>query len=163
MRGLAGLSLGDPPPRRRLNLTPMIDVVFLLVVFFMLASRFTVEGATPVAGAAAGAAERWDGPPRLIDLGPEGVRLNGVAIAPEGLAAALAPPDVGARRSGAPAPGRGGWRAGRARPHRGARRGRHRPRAPGGALRFDAPPARSGGAGLLPMINVVFLLLVFLL
>lgn len=91
MRGLAGLSLGDPPPRRRLNLTPMIDVVFLLVVFFMLASRFAIEGATPVAGAAAGAAERWDGPPRLIDLEPEGVRLNGVAIAPEGLAAALAP------------------------------------------------------------------------
>lgn len=30
-------------------------------------------------------------------------------------------------------------------------------------MRFDAPPARSGGAGLLPMINVVFLLLVFLL
>ena len=91
MRVLPGLSLGDPAPRRRLNLTPMIDVVFLLVVFFMLASRFAIEGATPVAGPAAGAAEPWPGPPRLIDLGPAGVRLNGAPVAVGALAAALAP------------------------------------------------------------------------
>lgn len=91
MRAAPGLRLGDPPPRRRPNLTPMIDVVFLLVVFFMLASRFAIEGVTPVAGPAAGAAELWQGPPRLIDLGPEGVRLNGAGVAPEALAATLAP------------------------------------------------------------------------
>jgi len=89
--GARGLHLGTPPARRRPNLTPMIDVVFLLVVFFMLASRFAIEGATPVEGAAAGAAAPWPGPPRLIDLAPEGPRLNGVATAPGALAAALAP------------------------------------------------------------------------
>ena len=30
-------------PRRRPSLTPMIDVVFLLLVFFMLASRFGMD------------------------------------------------------------------------------------------------------------------------
>ncbi|MEO0362761.1 MAG: biopolymer transporter ExbD, partial [Pseudomonadota bacterium] len=34
-------------PRRRPSLTPMIDVVFLLLVFFMLAARFGVELAMP--------------------------------------------------------------------------------------------------------------------
>jgi biopolymer transport protein ExbD len=34
-----------PPPRRwRLGLTPMIDVVFLLLVFFMLVSTFVEPG-----------------------------------------------------------------------------------------------------------------------
>ncbi|MEE2672314.1 MAG: biopolymer transporter ExbD [Myxococcota bacterium] len=34
--------------RRQASLTPLIDVVFLLLVFFMLASRFDVEGALPL-------------------------------------------------------------------------------------------------------------------
>lgn len=37
-------AFGSPPPRRRPSLTPMIDVIFLLVVFFMLAARFGAEG-----------------------------------------------------------------------------------------------------------------------
>ena len=78
-----------PRPRRRISLTPMIDVVFLLLVFFMLAARFGVEQAIPLdVGRGAGA---WEGPPRLVDILPEGQRLNGVAVSPEALVAGLAP------------------------------------------------------------------------
>ncbi|MCY4259981.1 MAG: biopolymer transporter ExbD [Rhodobacteraceae bacterium] len=34
--------------RRRPSLTPLIDIVFLLLVFFMVASRFGLEGAVPL-------------------------------------------------------------------------------------------------------------------
>jgi len=81
---------GEERPRRRLSLTPMIDVVFLLLVFFMLASRFGHETVLQLnLGGGAGAA--WSGPPRLVDVGAAGaVKLNGVAIAPETLAEGLA-------------------------------------------------------------------------
>jgi biopolymer transport protein ExbD len=83
------ISFGAPPPRRRPNLTPMIDVVFLLVVFFMLASRFGAEGT--VALGTGGGSAAWPGPPRLIDLRPEGVALNGATVAEAALAGALVP------------------------------------------------------------------------
>ena len=35
-------------PRRKPSLTPMIDVVFLLLVFFMLASRFGQDNILPL-------------------------------------------------------------------------------------------------------------------
>lgn len=77
-------------PRRRARgpgLTPMIDVVFLLLVFFMLASRFGREGVIEVAPAGPGAA--LSGPPRLVDIRPGGLALNGVTLDEAGLAAAL--------------------------------------------------------------------------
>jgi biopolymer transport protein ExbD len=78
-----------PRPRRRISLTPMIDVVFLLLVFFMLAARFGAEQAIPLRiGAGAG---EWEGPPRLVDVLPEGQRLNGVPVTPEALVKDLAP------------------------------------------------------------------------
>ncbi|TMV93541.1 biopolymer transporter ExbD [Thioclava sp. BHET1] len=75
---------------RRISLTPMIDVVFLLLVFFMLASRFGVDMQVPLqqAGGPGGA---YQGPPRLVDVTPEGVRLNGVAVPLDALAGQLAP------------------------------------------------------------------------
>lgn len=85
------LSFGEPRRRRRPDLTPMIDVVFLLLVFFMLASRFVSEASLPL-DAARGGAGAWAGPMRLVEIGPAGaLSLNGAAIAPEALAAALAP------------------------------------------------------------------------
>ncbi len=57
----------------------MIDVVFLLLVFFMLASRFGSETAITIAGAEAGPSD-YTGPPRLIDVLPDGVLLNGSDI-----------------------------------------------------------------------------------
>ena len=66
-------------PRRKPNLTPMIDVVFLLLVFFMLASRFGIESILPLPLASAG--QEYSGPPRLIDVLPNQELLNGIASA----------------------------------------------------------------------------------
>ncbi|XDA96736.1 biopolymer transporter ExbD [Sulfitobacter sp. LCG007] len=74
--------------RRRPSLTPMIDVVFLLLVFFMLASRFGVEAMIPLPLAASGG-EDYKGPPRLVDISPGSAALNGQPV--EDLPAALGP------------------------------------------------------------------------
>ncbi len=81
-------AFAEPRTRRRPSLTPMIDVVFLLLIFFMLAARFGQDQAIPIEiGTGAG---DWSGPPRLVDVLPEGQRLNGVAVPAEGLAPGLA-------------------------------------------------------------------------
>ncbi|WP_372840590.1 ExbD/TolR family protein [Phaeovulum sp.] len=83
-------SFGPPRRHRRASLTPMIDVVFLLLVFFMLASRFGTEGALTLSVATPGQGAAWSGPPRLIEIGAGGaLRLNGIALAPEALVGAL--------------------------------------------------------------------------
>ena len=73
------LDLGSQTQRRRIGLTPLIDVVFLLLVFFMLAARFGVTEAIPVALMATSTAP-YDGPPRLVTVLPDELRLNGIAI-----------------------------------------------------------------------------------
>ena len=77
--------------RRRLSLTSLIDVIFLLLLFFMLSSTFTrfaeIELSAAVAGAPAPSAEA----PLFLQLGATDLRLNGAAVALEALAAALAP------------------------------------------------------------------------
>ncbi|URF48497.1 biopolymer transporter ExbD [Dinoroseobacter shibae] len=67
----------------------MIDVVFLLLVFFMLAARFGSDTglSLTLAGGNSGA---YSGPPRVIDVLPEGQRLNGVALDEDALRATLA-------------------------------------------------------------------------
>ena len=104
---MALLETAAAPRRRRIGLTPMIDVVFLLLVFFMLASRFGVEGAVPISAAGSGGGG-YEGAPRLVEARPDGFRLNGVALDPaaltERLAALIPGPDavVGVRaRDGA--------------------------------------------------------------
>lgn len=77
-----------PARRRRPSLTPMIDVVFLLLVFFMLAARFGIDGAIPMRIGSGGAAD-WQGPPRLIEVGADALRLNGLPVAEADLAQAL--------------------------------------------------------------------------
>lgn len=83
------LSFGHPQPRRRVSLTPMIDVVFLLLVFFMLSARFGLDQQLPLNVAGQGS-EVWRGPPRLVQVGPTGVTLNGVQLAESALPDALA-------------------------------------------------------------------------
>ena len=83
------ITFGADRPRRRPNLTPMIDVVFLLLVFFMIASRFGSEGALPLTASIGGGA--YSGPPRLVEFGAEGVSLNGITLSVETLTGALAP------------------------------------------------------------------------
>ena len=86
---MLGLAEVKPPRRRRPGLTPMIDVVFLLLVFFMLAARFGLPGALDVSAAGGGAV--YEGPPRLVSVTPEGPRLNGQPIPLAALASALTP------------------------------------------------------------------------
>ena len=83
-----------PRRRRTPSLTPMIDVVFLLLVFFMLASQFGRVGALPIA--AGGGSARYEGAPRLVEVLPAGLRLNGRAVAEAALPGALAPLAAGA-------------------------------------------------------------------
>jgi len=75
-----------PPARhrRKPSLTPMIDVVFLLLVFFMLASRFGTDAVLPLPLAAGGGS--YDGPPRLVDISPSQITVNGVLAAQDTLA-----------------------------------------------------------------------------
>ncbi|MEY3004478.1 MAG: hypothetical protein RLZZ491_1654 [Pseudomonadota bacterium] len=78
----------QPTPRRRPSLTPMIDVVFLLLVFFMLAARFGQEGTLDLQIGAGGGGD-WQGPPRLVEITNDGLHLNGRPIAAGALAPAL--------------------------------------------------------------------------
>ena len=64
--------------RRQPSLTPMIDVVFLLLVFFMLSARFGADQVVPLV--LGGGGGKYSGPPRLIETGPEGTFLNGVPL-----------------------------------------------------------------------------------
>lgn len=57
----------------------MIDVVFLLLVFFMLAARFGTSFDVPIASAKSGSAP-YNGPPRLVTVEPSALLLNGVDI-----------------------------------------------------------------------------------
>lgn len=66
----------------------MIDVVFLLLVFFMLASRFGQEMEINLPLAAA-SDRPYQGPPRLVEVHPESVRLNGVDTPVDALLAEL--------------------------------------------------------------------------
>lgn len=86
-RSTAGFDLGPPRHPRRMSLTPMIDVVFLLLIFFMLASRFGTDAILPITGGAEGAGGEWQGAPRLVDVTPDGVLLNGQPAAEGQLAA----------------------------------------------------------------------------
>ena len=82
-------SFADPSRGRRLNLTPMIDVVFLLLVFFMLASRFGNDTSWPL-GSEIGTSS-LPGLPRLIDITPTSVRVNGMTFTLQTFPKALYP------------------------------------------------------------------------
>ena len=76
--------------RRRMSLTSLIDVIFLLLLFFMLTATFSRFGDVELTtgGGAAGTAEIS----RLVfvQLREDGVTLNGQTIALERLGAELA-------------------------------------------------------------------------
>jgi biopolymer transport protein ExbD len=92
-----GMELPRISRGRRPGLTPMIDVVFLLLVFFMLAASFEeAQKAIRLApsGADEGAAAEsrpYEGAPRLVDIRPDAIRLNGAAVPLAELPAALRP------------------------------------------------------------------------
>jgi biopolymer transport protein ExbD len=67
--------------RRRQSLTSLIDVIFLLLMFFMLSSTFARHGELPFAAAAAGTPAPSDAPPAFLRLSSEALTLNGDAVA----------------------------------------------------------------------------------
>ena len=83
------LNFGPRRRRRTMSLTPMIDVVFLLLIFFMLSSRFGLDAVLPIAGGAEGSGSEWQGAPRLIDIAPDSLALNGVEMPEDQLATEL--------------------------------------------------------------------------
>ncbi len=80
-------SAGCPRGRRRplISLTPLIDVVFILLVFFMLASSFldwrAIELDAPAAAAAGSSLEGA----LLVEVRPDGLRLSGETVSLDGL------------------------------------------------------------------------------
>lgn len=80
-------SLANSGRRRRtlIRLTPLIDVVFILIVFFMLASSFSdwraIELTTPE-GAATGASMEGA---LLVEVRRDGLRLSGETVSPDTL------------------------------------------------------------------------------
>ena len=68
--------------RRRPSLTPMIDVVFLLLIFFMLVARFGVDKVIDInLPSALGQNVQYEGAPRLVEIKSGNiVSLNGSEI-----------------------------------------------------------------------------------
>ncbi|MGJ8561661.1 MAG: ExbD/TolR family protein [Litorimonas sp.] len=74
----------------RPSLTPMIDVVFLLLVFFMLAAQYSREATLTVRATPQSISNTpYVGPPRLVDVTPEGLLLNGVNMPRDAVTAQL--------------------------------------------------------------------------
>jgi biopolymer transport protein ExbD len=70
--------------RRRLSLTPLIDVIFLLLLFFMLTSTFTPFAELELGASAPGAAAP-EAPPLFLRVQEEALSLNGRPVALEAL------------------------------------------------------------------------------
>ena len=91
--------LGQTIRRKRPALTPMIDVVFLLLVFFMLAARFGSDQTLSVS-APSPVASTYTGAPRLIEVDDQNrLFLNGQMMQVDALIPAVmqlmtAPNDV---------------------------------------------------------------------
>lgn len=79
-----------PFVRRRMALTSLIDVIFLLLLFFMLTSTFSTFGEIELSQATAGAAAPGTPSERaFVQLGAERLVLNGAPITLDALAVEL--------------------------------------------------------------------------
>ena len=78
-----------PFRRRRLSMTSLIDVIFLLLLFFMLSSTFSRFGEVALATGGQGAPNSA-APPRFVQLGPDSLTVNAEPVALDGLAGQLA-------------------------------------------------------------------------
>ncbi|WP_371156890.1 ExbD/TolR family protein [Jannaschia sp. 2305UL9-9] len=75
--------------RKGISLTPLIDVIFLLLLFFMLTSTFSQYASLPLSSSGAGQTA-GDRAPLFLRATPEGWTLNGRPVTPEALAPAIA-------------------------------------------------------------------------
>lgn len=82
----------DTPVKRSpgIGLTPLIDVVFILLIFFMLATRFSVLQESPLQLNSTGAAGAQERVITLKILGPDRIEAGGRMLAFDGLSAWLA-------------------------------------------------------------------------
>ncbi len=67
-------------------MTSLIDVIFLLLLFFMLTSTFSKFSEVELSAGGAGTVVPSDAPPLFLQLGATDVRLNGDALELETLA-----------------------------------------------------------------------------
>lgn len=66
--------------RRKLSMTSLIDVIFLLLLFFMLTSTFSKFSEVELSVGAAGGVETSDNPPLFLQVNTDDLRLNAEAI-----------------------------------------------------------------------------------
>lgn len=71
--------------RRRLSMTSLIDVIFLLLLFFMLSSTFARFAEVDLSSASAGGAVRSDAAKSFLQLGETTLRVNGQDVGLEAL------------------------------------------------------------------------------
>ncbi|MGY6706202.1 ExbD/TolR family protein [Roseinatronobacter sp.] len=77
--------LGGMQGRGRLSMTSLIDVIFLLLLFFMLSSTFARQGELPLDLAMGGATSRPDTPPAFVQLRADGLRLDAAEVTADAL------------------------------------------------------------------------------
>ncbi|WP_415918960.1 biopolymer transporter ExbD [Tateyamaria sp. SN6-1] len=75
-------------------MTSLIDVIFLLLLFFMLTSTFSRYSEVELTAATSGTTAPSDLPPLFLQLHPDRVALNGVDVVMQTLSQAVA--DTGA-------------------------------------------------------------------
>ncbi|MBU2961788.1 biopolymer transporter ExbD [Citreicella sp. C3M06] len=76
--------------RNRLSMTSLIDVIFLLLLFFMLSSTFSKFSEVELMAAGAGVGT-GDARPLFLRLGPDSVTLNAAELTLDALPEALSP------------------------------------------------------------------------
>lgn len=90
--------LAIPARRRRISLTSLIDMLFVLLMFFILSTTFVKESEIELFAAGSGEtlapAETPAPPPLFLQLGPETLTLNAEPLALDDLQAALAAHDA---------------------------------------------------------------------
>lgn len=77
--------------RRKLSLTSLIDVIFLLLLFFMLSSTFSHYSEVELATSGAGAAPAPDTRPIFVRLRADSLRVNAREVDIAGLRGAVTP------------------------------------------------------------------------
>lgn len=66
--------------RKRLSMTSLIDVIFLLLLFFMLTSTFSKYGEIELTSAGQGSAAQSDAQPHFLSLLDGSLLLNGLPV-----------------------------------------------------------------------------------
>ncbi|MEM9146000.1 MAG: biopolymer transporter ExbD [Pseudomonadota bacterium] len=87
---MADFAFGEARRGRRPSLTPMVDVVFLLLVFFMLAASTSAERTLPLIPPSPTEGV-YEGAPRIITVTAGGLALNGAPVTLDALPLELAP------------------------------------------------------------------------